>query len=149
MSQQSDLALLQRGDEFEAVRQMIGHLQAFRKSFDLHNTEVWGPPTDVYETLDEMVIKMAIPGLRTGSVRVVFNEDVVVVSGYRRASHDPDLTAYHQMEIRNGYFERRLVIPKPIDPEATTVDYQSGFLWIRIPKVAHTVLATLAIRFTI
>ena len=142
-------ALLQQGDEFEVLRQMVGQLQAFRKAFDLQSTEVWGPPTDVYETSVEIVIKMAIPGLAAGNIRIVFSDDLVVVSGYRRASHDPDLTAYHQMEIRSGYFERRLIIHKPVDPEATGVEYEGGFLWIRMPKVVRTVQTAFAIRFTI
>ena len=59
----------------------------------------------------------------TGNVRVLFDGDVVTIAGHRQAVREPGLVAYHQMEIRNGYFERRMIIRVPVDPEAATAQY--------------------------
>ena len=105
-----------------------------RRWLPLRHIRVWRPPTDVYETHENVVIKMSVPGIRKADVRVSFDGEEIIISGYRTASHDAHVMAYHQMEIRNGWFERRVVIRKPINSEAATADYRDGFLWIRVPK---------------
>jgi len=149
MSQQPVRAWVRPGDGFEIIRRVADQLQAFRKTFDVHSTDVWRPPTDVYETAREIIVKMSIPGLAKGNIRILFEGDLLVIGGYRRAQHEPDLAAYHQMEIRSGCFERRLVIHKPINPDAMTVDYRDGFLWVRVPKAPIGAQGPFAVRFTI
>ena len=77
---------------------------------------------------------MSVPGINAGSIRVSFGREGVAVSGYREPPSEPGIVAYHQMEIRNGLFERRVVVHKPIDPDGATSEYTNGFLWVRVPK---------------
>ena len=134
MAQQAGRARVIAGDEFSSARRMMDDFYAFRKLLGVRTRDIWMPPTDVYETSENVVIKMSVPGIRAAVVRVVFNGDEIIISGYRSASHDADVVAYHQMEIRNGLFERRVVVHKPVDPDAATSEYSNGFLWVRVPK---------------
>lgn len=96
-------------------------------------SSVWSPPTDVYETEANYVIKVEIGGMRDEDFEVAFENNILRISGYR-----PDLNerrAYHQMEIRFGRFELALEIPVTMDIESATAEYKDGFLTIILPKI--------------
>jgi HSP20 family protein len=133
-------------DDFEALRHMMDEFFGSHRHVSLRSRDVWVPPTDVYETQTHIVIKMSVPGIKTSDVRVRFGREGVSISGYRCPTHEPALTAYHQMEIRNGYFERRVIIHKPVNPADTTAEYRDGFLWIRIPKAGVPIERSVTIR---
>ena len=99
-------------------------------------SSVWSPPTDVYETEANYVIKVEIAGMRDEDFEVAFENNILRISGYR-----PDLNerrAYHQMEIRFGRFELALEIPVTMDIESATAEYKDGFLTIILPKTPPT-----------
>jgi len=133
-------------DEFEAFRRWIDEFFGPLRTVTGRGGEAWVPPTDVYETREAVVIKMSLPGIKTGNVQVRFEGDLVTISGYRDSPPEEGLVAYHRMEIRNGRFERTIVIHTPVDPECATAQYRDGFLWLRIPKVAARVHQVYALR---
>ena len=98
-----------------------------------HVRSTWSPPTDVYETEENCVIKLEIAGMRDEDFEVAFENNILIISGNR-----PDLNerrAYHQMEIRFGKFELAVEIPGRVNMEKATAGYQDGFLVIVLPKV--------------
>ena len=95
-------------------------------------SSIWNPPTDVYETEDNYVIKVEIAGMRDEDFEVAFENNILMISGYR--SDLNERRAYHQMEIRFGRFELAVEIPAPVDIEKATAEYKDGFLTIVLPK---------------
>lgn len=94
----------------------------------------WRPPMDVYECEDAIVIKVEISGLRAGEAEVIAQKNLVVIRGERR-DHSPHCKrAFHQMEVRYGKFERRVLIDISFDRDAITHNYSDGFLEVVIPK---------------
>jgi len=136
-------------DDADIFRRALDEFYSFAKLRGSPNADVWAPPTDVYETSTHVVVKMCVPGVSRDSVRVSFRGDVLTISGYRGAAPEPRLVAYHQMEIRNGYFQRRVAIRIPIDPEQTSAQYHDGFLWVRIPKAQRLSGGSFTIRVSI
>ena len=93
----------------------------------------WSPPTDVYETEEQCVIRVEVAGMRDEDFEVAFEDNLLMIRGHR-----PDLSekrAYHQMEIRFGRFEIAVEIPVVIDIEKAIAEYKDGFLVILLPKV--------------
>jgi HSP20 family protein len=93
----------------------------------------WSPPTDLYETDGNCVIKVEIAGMRDEDFDVAFANNILMITGNR-----PDLNerrAYHQMEIRFGKFEIAVEIPVVVDMEKALAEYKDGFLVILLPKV--------------
>ena len=93
---------------------------------------IWSPPTDVYETEEAFVVKVEVAGMREQDFEVVFEDNILMVSGIR-----PDLNercAYYQMEIRSGKFEVGIEMPAPINLESAVAEYKDGFFMINIPK---------------
>lgn len=95
-------------------------------------SSIWSPPTDVYETEENYVIKVEIAGMRDEDFDVAFEENILMISGYR--SDLNERRAYHQMEIRFGRFELAVEIPLTVNMEKATAEYKDGFLTIMLPK---------------
>jgi HSP20 family protein len=98
-----------------------------------HVRSTWSPPTDVYETEENCVIKLEIAGMRDEDFEIAFENNILMISGNRPDRNER--RAYHQMEIRFGKFELGLEIPVKVNMEKATAGYQDGFLVIMIPKV--------------
>ena len=96
-------------------------------------SNIWSPPTDVYETDENFVVKVEIAGMRDEDFDVAFENSVLTISGNRPDRNER--RAYHQMEIRFGKFEIAVEIPVKVNIEKATAGYQDGFLVIMLPKV--------------
>ena len=97
-------------------------------------SSVWSPPTDMYETQANFVVRLEIAGMREEDFEVAVENNVLIISGQR-----PDLNerrAYHQMEIRFGRFEIAVDIPVPVEIESSVAEYKDGFLLIQLPKAS-------------
>jgi HSP20 family protein len=86
----------------------------------------------VYETEENYVIKLEIAGMRDEDFDVAFEENILMISGFR--SDLNERRAYHQMEIRFGRFELAVEIPVTVNMEKATAEYKDGFLTIMLPK---------------
>jgi HSP20 family protein len=95
-------------------------------------SSIWSPPTDVYETEENYVVKVEIAGMRDEDFDVVFENNVLMIGGYR--SDLNERRAYHQMEIRFGRFEIAVDVPVTVDIEKATAEYKDGFLTILLPR---------------
>src|SRR5687767_3154762 len=95
-------------------------------------SSVWNPPTDLYETEENYVIKVEIAGMRDEDFDVAFENNILMISGYR--SDLNERRAYHQMEIRFGRFEIAVELPATLNMEKATAEYKDGFLIIVLPK---------------
>ena len=81
----------------------------------------WSPPTDVYETEENCIIKLEIAGMRDEDFEVAFENNILMISGNRLDLNER--RAYHQMEIRFGKFELTVELPMVVDIEKATAGY--------------------------
>ncbi len=108
------------------VRQAIGW------QVQVHSN-LWSPPTDMYETEDAYIVRVEIAGMLEADFTVSVEGSFLVVSGSR-----PDVQerrAYHQMEIRCGKFNSAISLPGPVDFENTSAEYEDGFFVVIMPKL--------------
>ena len=96
-------------------------------------SSIWSPPTDVYETEQNLIIKVEVAGMRDEDFEVAFENNILMIRGHRPDRNEK--RAYHQMEIRFGRFEIAVEIPVVIDIEKAIAEYKDGFLVITLPKV--------------
>lgn len=97
-------------------------------------SNVWSPPTDIYETEQGYVVKVEIAGMGEDDFEVIIEDNMLMISGNR-----PDAAerrAYHQMEIQFGKFEITVALPAPVDVENASAVYKDGFLKIQLPKIS-------------
>ncbi len=111
--------------------------------------ELWIPPTDVYETPDAFVVKMAISGIKPDDVSVEFSDGILTISGKRLDNSNHEKTRFHQVEIRYGCFERKIALPKAIDENNISATYRDGFLLVTIPKSQPPTTESLSVKITL
>jgi HSP20 family protein len=95
-------------------------------------SNVWRPPTDVYETDGSVVVKVEIAGIRDEDLDVVLQDNLLLISGMRADASG--YRAYHQMEIPFGKFSVGIELPVRVDVEGASAEYKDGFLTINLPK---------------
>jgi len=93
---------------------------------------IWNPPTDVYETENNYVVRVEIGGMREDDFEITVEENFLMISGSR--PDIPERRAYQQMEIRFGKFESVVGLPGPLDLETSSAEYKEGFLTVTLPK---------------
>jgi len=96
----------------------------------------WSPPTDVYETENNFVIRVEAAGMRESDFTINAEDNFLVISGVRTES--PEWRAYRQMEIRFGEFSTTIELPLGVDVSKADADYKDGFLNVILPKLKPT-----------
>jgi len=94
----------------------------------------WMPAMDLVETEDHFVLRADLPGLAEGDVNIEVEDNVLTVSGERKAEHETTKEGYHRVERAFGSFSRSLTLPEGVDADAVTASFDRGVLEIRIPK---------------
>jgi HSP20 family protein len=94
----------------------------------------WLPAMDLVETDEHFVLRADLPGLSEGDVNIEVEDNVLTVSGERKAEHETTKEGYHRVERAFGTFSRALTLPEGIDAEAVSASFDRGVLEIRIPK---------------
>lgn len=130
-------------EEMSRVMNQLGFSP--RKPAFLHPS-VWRPPTDVFETRADIVIRMNIAGTRREDINIIFASGMLVIRGIRHEDPRFEKTAVSRMEIDYGPFEQRITLPQEIDVEKVEAVYADGFLTITVPKSVKARTQAICIR---
>ena len=120
--------------------------EAMRRLLELpaDKHEFWLPKTDVYETEDDLIVRVEVAGIERESLNVSLSADrrVLSVRGTRMEQHIDGRrkSRYHQLEVYFGPFERDVLLPTDLNVDADQVSatYREGFLVVTLPKTAKT-----------
>ena len=102
----------------------------------MHQSNIWRPPTDVFELEDRLVVMVEIGGMRDGEFNVVLQDRRLMISGVRRRVVRERI-AYHQMEVRYGEFRTEVSLPWPVNRESVSATYKEGFLRVELPHARN------------
>ena len=94
----------------------------------------WLPAMDLVETDDHFVLRADLPGLSEDDVDVTLENDILTVSGQRKAETETREKGYYRVERASGSFRRSLSLPEGVDPDAIEANFDKGVLEVRIPK---------------
>ncbi len=96
---------------------------------------IWRPPTDVYETPDELTIFVEIAGVPEEEMEVTLFSDLLVIEGRRPQPSRALMHACHQLGIKYGEFRSEVHIPFPVDNEKVGAEYKNGLLKVVLRKL--------------
>jgi HSP20 family protein len=97
----------------------------------------WIPAMDLVETEDHLVLRGDLPGMTEDDVDIEIKDNVLTVSGERKAEHDERGEGYHRVERSFGRFSRSLSLPQGIEPDKVEAKFENGVLEVQIPKPAE------------
>jgi HSP20 family protein len=92
----------------------------------------WEPPIDVLETEQEILILVALPGVDPEEVEAVIDGGTLIVSGRRVLPVELRNARIHRLELPQGRFERRIVLP--IGRYAVSRFAANGCIVLRLAK---------------
>ncbi len=94
----------------------------------------WIPAMDVVETDDHFVLRADLPGMSETDVNLELEDNVLTISGERKAEHEQGGEGYYRVERAWGAFSRSLTLPEGVDADAIQASFNNGVLEVRIPK---------------
>lgn len=96
------------------------------------HSHAWHPPTDLFETETEFIVRVEIAGMSEKDFTVNYEGKTILVIG-KRSTLDSKC-AYHRMEIPYGEFFSKITFPDEADILHATAEYENGFLTICVPR---------------
>jgi HSP20 family protein len=90
----------------------------------------------MYETKDDLVIKVDLPGMNEKDVQVSITGDLLSLKGQRMEPEEavkPE--QYFRAERWKGRVERIFQLPIPVQADNVRASYREGVLTVTLPKV--------------
>ena len=94
----------------------------------------WAPAVDLFEREDSLVLKADLPGLSEDDVQIEVRDNVLTISGERRADFEDKQNGYYRVERAFGSFSRSLTLPEGVDADKIDASFDNGVLEVTIPK---------------
>ena len=114
---------------------------------DLSN-RVWAPAVDIYETEQNLVLKVDLPGINPDDVEVRVENQTLFIRGERKFEKDVKEGNYHRVERTYGNFARSFTLPNTVSPESVTAEYKDGILTLTLAKREEAKPKTIKIQVT-
>jgi HSP20 family protein len=128
---------LARGRDYDgtSLPQVVDHRadDAWLPSFIFEE----GPPIDVEERPDEVVVVAEMPGLDPRDFTVEVADSRLVVRGEKRKESETREPDYYYAERSFGSFRRVIALPSEVDAKRASARYKDGVLRVVLPKAAH------------
>jgi len=121
--------------EIVSLREAMDRLldEAFTRPLSL--MEGWRVPAiDMYQTDDEVVVRAALPGLKSEDVQINVTGDILTIKGERKEKSETKQKNYHIREQRWGTFERSVMLPTAVVQDKAKAEFEDGVLTITLPK---------------
>lgn len=128
-------------DPFEEFDRMLGE---FRGS--LPSTGDWvSYPIDLYETDSDLVLEMAVPGVKTEDLDISIEGRQLSVRG-RLPETDEQGRRYWLQSIPRGDVSRTVKLPAAVEVEKIQAHVSEGMLTLTMPKLAEAKVHKIAVR---
>jgi HSP20 family protein len=92
------------------------------------------PAADIFETGDEYVVELEVPGFDQKELLVEVSDHTLTVKGDRSAEVEKEEKTLRLRERLETTFERRFRLPSETDSEKLKADYAKGVLTVHVPK---------------
>lgn len=102
--------------------------------FNLPRMQQVTPSLDIYEEEDAVVVKAELPGIGKEDVEVDISDDLLTISGEKKAEEKLERKDYHRIERSYGSFSRSVRLPGEVLSDQAKASFKDGVLEVRIPK---------------
>lgn len=94
----------------------------------------WIPAMDLVETGDNLVLRADLPGMTDDDIDLEVKDNVLTLSGERSSENEEKGEGFHRVERSFGRFQRSLTLPRGVDADKVSAQFENGVLEVRIPK---------------
>lgn len=103
------------------------------------------PRVDIYETDDELVAVVDMPGVDENSVDITLEKNVLTINGFVEPL-EPDNYTLAYAEYDTGQFERSFTLTNEINREKIEATVKNGVLRLHLPKIGDVKTKKIAVK---
>jgi HSP20 family protein len=103
-------------------------------SAEANGTTTWIPAADIYESDNDLVVNLDIPGVEAKMVDIRVENNLLTIRGERNFEKNQDAENFHRVERTYGPFARSFALSTAVDADKVRAAYNAGVLTITLPK---------------
>ncbi|HEU5215726.1 MAG TPA: Hsp20/alpha crystallin family protein [Gaiellaceae bacterium] len=96
---------------------------------------VLAPAADVYETDDEFVVELEVPGYEEKELSIEVSDHTLAIKGSRTRTKEENTKEFALHERLERQFQRRFVLPSEADTEHVKAVFGNGILEVHAEKL--------------
>jgi HSP20 family protein len=116
--------------------EMLGNLGGQNPARQLEGVSEWAPAVDATTKDGNLVIRAELPGVKPEDVDISLHENVLTISGERKAEQEEERGGYYIRERRYGSFSRSFTLPQGTDESKVRARYDNGVLEVTVEGAA-------------
>lgn len=89
---------------------------------------------DVYQTLNDIIIKSTIAGVNPENIDITINNDMITIKGERKNDQKVKEEDYFYQECYWGKFSRSIILPMDVEASKAEAELKNGILTLTLPK---------------
>ena len=101
-----------------------------------HASHASSPRMNVHENDENFYVEAAMPGLNMNDIEITTHKQVLTIRGERKAKENDDANKYtvHLQDIVPGTFSRSIRLPKYVNADSGSAQYEQGILSLTFQK---------------
>ena len=116
--------------------EMLGNLGGQRPGRQLEGVTEWAPAVDATTKDGNLVIRAELPGVKPEDVDISLQNNVLTISGERKAEQEEQRGGYYIRERRYGSFSRSFSLPQGTDESKVRARFEHGVLEVTVEGAA-------------
>ena len=131
------MATLVRWEPFRELASLQNEMSRFMNGLLEGNgrtTQSWVPALDVWETENEVVYAVDLPGIPEDKISVELDDGALTITAERERTEEQSDERFYRFERRFGTFTRTFGVPQGVSEGDVTADYKNGVLEVHVKK---------------
>ena len=131
------MATMVRWEPFREIATFQNEMSRFMNGLLEENgrtTRNWVPALDVWETEDEIVYALDLPGIPEDKISVELDEGALTINADRERTEEESTDRFYRFERRYGTFTRTFGVPQGVTDGDVRADYRNGVLEVHVKK---------------
>jgi HSP20 family protein len=131
------MATLVRWEPFREIATLQNEMSRFMNGLLEGNgrtNQAWVPALDVWETENEVVYALDLPGIPEDKISVELDEGALTIGAERERTQEESDERFYRFERRFGTFSRTFGVPQGVSESDISADYENGVLEVHVKK---------------
>jgi HSP20 family protein len=131
------MATLVRWEPFREIAALQNEMSRFMNGLlegNGRSNQAWVPALDAWETDEELVYAVDLPGIPEDEISVELDEGALTISAEREQTQEKSEDRLYRYERRYGTFSRTVGVPQGVTEEDISAEYKHGVLEVHVKK---------------
>ncbi len=131
------MATLVRWEPFREIAALQNEMSRFMNGLLEGNgrtNQAWVPALDVWETENEVVYAVDLPGIPEEKISVELDDGALTIGGERDRTEEERDDRLYRYERRYGSFSRTVGVPQGVTEDDISAEYKHGVLEVHVKK---------------